>query len=137
MIILWKIEAFGKIITDRCGGGEKNRRRQNRGKIKIRFRFKTRIQSSFPFVVVLATSHGVFSCRVLNVICVRVGTLKAGVWALAPVLKTVMDRLARPEVTPGSGCSATPGSTLVLTPDHLEKTLVFHESRDELSLGRC
>ena len=68
-------------------------------------------------------------------ICVRVGTLEAGVRTLESVFKTVVDRWTRPGVTPGSASrilgAPTPGSTLVSTPNQLEKTLVFHEGRDK------
>ena len=117
LIVLWKKESFRKIITDRVGGEKRNRRRQNRRKIKIRFRFKTRVQSSFRYVVVLASSPSVLFRRVFNVVRARIRTLEAGVRTLKPVLEAVVDRWARPGVTPGSWCSDTPGSTAASTPN--------------------
>ena len=126
MIVLWKKETFGKIITGRVGGEKRNRRRQNRRKVKSRFRFKTRVQSSFRYISCLASSSRVLFCRVLDVVRVWIRTLEARVWGVETVLEAVVDKWARIGVTPGSWCSATPGSTAAATSDQFEETLVFH-----------
>ena len=117
LIVLWKKESFRKIITDRVGGEKRNRRRQNRRKIKIRFRFKTRVQSSFRYIICLASSPSILFRRVFDVIRAQIRTLKARVWALKSVLEAVVDKWARPGVTPGSWCSDTPRSTAASTPN--------------------
>ena len=78
--------------------GKQKQVQKNRGKIRFRFRFTTRIHSSFPFIVLLTSSHGVFLCWLLNVICIRVGTLEAWMQTLNSVLEAVVDKWARPGV---------------------------------------
>ena len=115
MIVLWKKETFGKIITGRVGGEKRNRRRQNRRKVKSRFRFKTRVQSSIWYISCLASSPSVLLRCVLDVVRVWIRTLEARMWGVEPVFEAVMDKWARIWVTPGSWCSTTPGSTVAAT----------------------
>ena len=90
---------------------------KNRRKIKIRFRFKTRVQSSFRYIVCLVSSPSILFRRVFNVVRARIRTLEAGVRTLKPVFKAVVDKWARPGVTPGSWCPDNPRSTAASTPN--------------------